>query len=116
PTGGPVGAGAAPAPTGMMPPDFGTPGMPPMPGMFGTPELKKTNKTQKIQGFDCTLYTIGGRGENFEIWATDDSALFPFRLIEREYLGRHFGPQLLEETWPELLRNKSLFPLEATLK
>jgi hypothetical protein len=92
------------------------PMMPPIPGMFGPAELKKTDKTKKIQGFDCTLYTTGERGENFEIWATNDSALFPFRLIERDFLGRRFGPQMLEETWPEMLRNKSLFPVEATLK
>jgi hypothetical protein len=94
----------------------GAPGMPSMPTMFGAAELKKTDKIKKIQGFDCTLYTVSERGENFEIWATDDSALFPFRLIQRDYLERRFGPQMLEETWPELLQNKSLFPLEATLK
>ena len=87
-----------------------------MPPSRKTAELKKTDKTKKIQGLDCTLYTIGERGENFEIWATNDSALFPFRLIERDFIGRRFGPQLLEETWPELLRNKSLFPLGATSK
>ena len=87
-----------------------------MPSMSGSAELKKTEKTKKIQGFDCTLYTVSERGENFEIWATNDSALFPFRLIERDFLGRRFGPQMIEETWPELLRNKSLFPVEATLK
>jgi hypothetical protein len=54
--------------------------------------------------------------QNFEIWATSDSTLFPFRLIERDFLGRRFGPQMLEETWPEQVRNKSLFPLEAILK
>lgn len=94
-------------------PAMGMPPMPPMPGAF---ELKKTDKIKKIQGFECALYTIGERGETFEIWATNDSTLFPFRLIERDYLGRRFGPQMIEETWPELLRAKSLFPMEATLK
>jgi hypothetical protein len=95
------------------------PGMPPMPamrGFGGTPELKKTDKTKKIQGFDCTLYTMSERMETFEIWATADSALFPFRLLERTDNNRHFGPRMLEEEWGELLRNKSLFPLEATLR
>src|SRR4029077_14289792 len=78
--------------------------------------LKKSDKTKKIQGFDCTLYTISDRGENFEIWAMNDSALFPFGLIQRDYLGRRFGPQMIEEQWPDLLQKKSLFPLEATLK
>jgi hypothetical protein len=92
------------------------PMMPAMPGMSGPAELKKTDKTKKIQGFECTLYTMRDRMETFEIWATNDSNLFPFRLIERDYLGRRFGPQMIEETWPEKLREKSLFPIEATLK
>jgi hypothetical protein len=120
--GAPTGAGVAPAFPNPMPPlpGYGAPGMmppiPPMPGMFGAAELKKTDKTKKVQGFDCALYTVSERGENFEIWAMNDSALFPFRLTERDYLGRRFGPQMIEETWPELLRNKSLFPFEASLK
>jgi hypothetical protein len=111
PAGAGTGAGGAPALPGM-----GMPMMPPMPGMLGAAELKKTDKTKKLQGFDCTLYTVSERGENFEIWATNDAAVFPFQLIERDFLGHRFGPQMLEETWPELLRNKSLFPLEATLR
>jgi Domain of unknown function (DUF4412) len=96
---------------------MGMPPMPmPMPGMVGPGELKKTDKTKKIQGFECALYTVSERGENFEIWATSDAAMFPFQLIKRDFLGRRFGPQMLEETWPELLSSKSLFPLEVTLK
>jgi hypothetical protein len=49
-------------------------------------------------------------------WATSDSELFPFRLRERNYHNRHFGPVMLEEQWVELLQKKSLFPLEATLR
>jgi hypothetical protein len=100
-------------------PGMSMPGMPMMPptmGPFGPHELKKTEKTKKIEGFECTLYTLSDRGQNFEIWATEDAALFPFQLIQREYLGRRFGPQMIEEQWPELLQKKSLFPLEATLK
>jgi uncharacterized protein DUF4412 len=94
------------------------PMMPPLPAMMpgGAPELKKTGKTKKIQGLDCTLYTISDRMENFEIWATADSALFPFRLLQHNYMNRHFGPFMLEEQWVELLQKKSLFPLEATLR
>jgi hypothetical protein len=90
--------------------------MPAMGGFGGTPELKKIDKTRKIQGFDCTLYTISDRMETFEIWAASDSALFPFRLIQMNYLNRRFGPRMLEEQWIELLQKKSLFPLEATLR
>ena len=87
-----------------------------MPGMGGAPELKKTDQVKTIQGFECALYTISDRGQNFKIWATSDSALFPFRLLRRDYMSRHFGPQMLEEQWIELLQKKSLFPLEATLR
>lgn len=90
--------------------------MPPMPGMFDALELKKTEKTRKTQGFDCTLYTISERMETFETWATNDSNLFPFRLLERNYLRRHHGPLMIEERWVEVLQKKSLFPLEATLR
>jgi hypothetical protein len=114
----PMASGAAHMP--MPPPQgFGAPGMPPMPGTGGfgaAPELKKTDKTRKIQGFDCTLYTLSDHGETFEIWATPDAALFPFRLVQSNYRSRHFGPVMLEERWIELLRNQSLFPLEATLR
>ena len=99
-------------------PGFGAPGMPPMPAMpgaFVVSELKKTDKTRTIHGMECTLYTLRDRGQNFEIWATNDSVLFPFRLLQRDYMSRHFGPQMLEEQWVELLQKKSLFPLEATL-
>lgn len=102
--------------TGGMPSMPMMPAIPPIPGMFGAAELKKTDKTKKIQGFDCTLYTISQRGENFEIWATNDSSLFPYRALQRNYDTRHFGPPMLEEQWIELLQNKSLFPLEASLK
>ena len=116
----PDSAGKMPALPNQMPmtpsPGFGAPGMPPMMGGFGALELKKSDKTKKIQGFDCTLYTLSDRGENFEIWATNDSELFPFRLIEHDFMGHRFGPQMLEETWAELLHNKSVFTLEASLK
>ena len=90
--------------------------MPAMPGAFAASDLKKTDKTRTIQGMECTLYTLSDRGQNFEIWAASDSTLFPFRLLQRDYHPRRFGPPMIEETWVELLQKKSLFPLEATLK
>jgi Domain of unknown function (DUF4412) len=95
---------------------MGVPQMPPVPGPPGQTELKKTDQTKKIQGFDCTLYVIENRGEKFEIWATGDAALFPFHLIERDGIRARFGPRTLEEQWIEVLRNNSLFPLEASLR
>lgn len=90
--------------------------MPEMPGEFGAFELKQTDQTRTIQGMECTLYTLSARGQNFEIWATSDSALFPFHLLQRDFNRRRFGPPMLEEQWVELLQKKSLFPLEATLR
>jgi hypothetical protein len=132
-------AGAPPRPGPAISPPSGFPTPPPMPsmpplpnnpmaaappnmpvtpaqGFGGTPELKKTDKAKKIQEFDCVLYTISDRMETFEIWATADSALFPFRLIQANYLNRRFGPRMLEEQWIELLQKQSLFPLEVTLR
>lgn len=96
----------------MMPP---MPPMPPMGAMGRTPELKKTDKTKQIHGFDCTLYTLGDRMETMNIWATPDKALFPFQLLQSNYHRRHFGPVMLEEEWAALLQKQNLFPLEAIL-
>jgi hypothetical protein len=93
--------------------------MPPMPvmGRLGPEaELKKSDKTKKIQGYECALYTISDRKEKMEIWAMPDAELFPFRLLQMNYHSRHFGPQLLEERWPGLLQKRSLFPLEVHLR
>ena len=91
--------------------------VPPMTGGMGPPpELKRTEQKKKLHGFDAALYTFGDRGQTLEIWATNDGQLFPFRLIERDQFANRFGPQMLEEQWATLLRDKSLFPLQATLR
>jgi hypothetical protein len=121
--------GGRPGPSISLPPGFPQPppipSMPPMPnpamtgpmmpqmGMGTKLELKKTDKTRKIQGFDCALYTLSDRAQTMEIWATSDEALFPFHTLETNHLRRRFGPQILEEQWIEVLQNKSLFPMEA---
>ena len=107
----PGGAGAG-MPMPAMPPM----GMPGAAGLPGLTELKKETQIKKVQGYDCTLYTAAARGEKMEIWATNDSTLFPFRLITHDYIGRQFGPQMLEEQWPEMVKNKSLFPMEVSMK
>ena len=112
-----VQTGAAPPATGAgMPGVPGLPPMPVMPGMSGPTELKSTDETKKVQESECKLYKASGRGETLEVWATNDSTFFPFRMLERDFLRQRFGPTMLEEQWPELLREKSLFPLEVTLK
>jgi len=82
----------------------------------GAVELKQTGNAEEICGMKCTLYTASGLGEAVEIWATGDAALFPFRVLEQHGITRRFGLQMLADTWPELLRGKSLFPLRAILK
>jgi hypothetical protein len=104
--GAPIDAGGPPA----LPNPGIMPSMPTMGSFGGTPELKKTDKTKKIQELDCTCYTLSDRMETFEIWATSDAALFRFRLHEVNYHTRHFGPQMLEQQWVGLLRKQSLFP------
>ena len=114
-------AGGAPGMPAMMPGGpmpMGAPGMPPMmmAGFNAKPGLQKTGETKRIEGFDCTRYAVSDRMETFEIWATNDSALFPFRPLNRAYQARRFGPVTLEERGIELLREKSLFPMEGVLK
>ncbi len=95
------------------------PMMPPRPAtgdLDGSPELKKTDKTKKIQGFDCACYTLSDGKDTSEIWATADSSLFPFRVIQTNYLNRRFGPRGWEEQWIQLMQKHSLFPLEATFR
>jgi hypothetical protein len=48
-----------------------------------------------------------------EIWATDQ--LFPFQPYLQNQPHR-FGPRMIEQQWPELVKAKKLFPLLATLK
>ena len=95
------------------------PMMPPIPALGGTgaaTELKKTEKTKKIQGFNCVCYTLSDGTEIFEIWAAPDADLFPFRLLQTSFQNRQFGPRMLEEQWVELLQKQSLFPLEASMR
>ena len=108
--GNPAGAGV---PGGMQMPPM--PQMPAFPRPGGEMALKKTDANRQIHGFLCTRYTLGDRFETFEIWATPDAALFPFRLLQRSPASRRFGPPMIEEEWVGLLQKQSLFPLEASL-
>lgn len=89
--------------------------MPALSGMLPALELKKTEKTRKILGLECTLYQVTDRGQTFDVWAMSDSSLFPFQMLERRSHRLRFGQPTIEEQWPELLRKEALFPLEATL-
>ena len=88
--------------------------MPMMPAMPAEPlELKATGEKKDILGFPCVLYELTQRGERMAIWATDK--LLPFQ----PWLPNQpasFGPRMMEERWGELLKEKKLFPLSATLK
>lgn len=101
-----------------MPP--GAPAMPAMPAMPMMPmmpmqqaELKATSQTTNLLGFLCAGYELKQRGETMEIWATDQ--LLPFQpYVENQ--PHRFGPQMLEEQWAGMLKDKKLFPVLATLK
>jgi len=86
--------------------------MMPMPGMDKL-ELKATDDTKTLLGYACTRYELKQRGEVMEIWATDQ--LLPYQPRQQNQPPR-FGPRMLEEQWPELLKARNLFPLLATLK
>jgi hypothetical protein len=88
----------------------GGPGIPALP--MEPVELKSTGETTNLLGYNCARYELKRRAETMEIWATD--RLLPFE----PWLpnpSRRFGPRLIEEQWPELLRSKNLFPLLAIL-
>jgi hypothetical protein len=87
--------------------------MPMMPGMMEKTELQDTGQKTNLLGFTCEQYEIQQRGETMEIWATDQ--LFPFQPYVQNQPHR-FGPRMIEEQWPELVKAKKVFPLLATLK
>lgn len=58
-------------------------------------------------------YEVKLRREIMEIWATDQ--LFPFQAYQRNQPHR-FGPRMIEEQWPELLKARKLFPLLVTMR
>lgn len=107
-----------PMPAGLGPQaGAGVPGLPAMPMMppmgMEQLELKATGENTNLLGYACEKYELKQRGETMEIWAT--AKLFPFQPWLQNQPPR-FGPRLLEERWPELLKAKKLFPLLATLK
>lgn len=116
-----LGAAVAPNPTGAsaiprMPPGIGKlPGLPmmPPPMMSEKIDLKPTGKREKILGFECEQFELKQRGKMMEIWATE--RLLPFQPYLRNELHR-FGPRMIEEQWSELLKERKLFPLRASLR
>jgi hypothetical protein len=90
--------------------------MPQRPGFPQNGQLQKTPEERTILGFRCSHYTLTNQFESMEVWAVPDAELFPARTLEREPVRRHFGPQRLEDRWIEILRERSLFPMEAILR
>ena len=66
-----------------------------------------------ILGFACARYELKQRGETLEIWATDK--LLPYQPYLRNQPSR-FGPRMIEEQWPEMLKERNLFPLRVSLR
>jgi hypothetical protein len=110
--GGASGAASMPAMPGMA---GGMPAMPPMPNlpMLERTGLTATGQKTNLLGLACVRYELKQRGETLEIWATDK--LFPLEAWQPNQPPR-FGPRMLEEQWPEMVKAKKLFPLLATLK
>jgi Domain of unknown function (DUF4412) len=110
---------SAAAPAGMpaAPAEDGAAVIPVMPALPLPPdqklELKQTTDTKDIQGFPCTRHELKQHGQTLEVWATD--ALLPFqpRLVNQP---SRFGPPMIEERWPELLKARKLFPLLVSLR
>ena len=126
---GPAGAAGMPLPSGGLPSGIspqasgnvlqtatlpaGMPVMPPLPAMADKLELKATGKKEKILSYACEQYELKRRGETLEIWATDQ--LFAYQPYVRNQPHR-FGPRMLEEEWPQMLRSRKLFPLRVSLR
>ena len=90
------------------------PAMPMMPAsMMGKIDLHDTGKKTNILGFACEQYELKQRGQTMEIWVTDQ--LFQFQPYVQGQPHR-FGPRMIEEQWPELVKAKKLFPLLAILR
>ena len=87
------------------------PAMPLMP--MEKTELKSTGEKTNLLGVACEKFELRQRGEVMEIWATDK--LFPFQSYQQNQPPR-FGPRMIEEQWPEMLKARKLFPLLAILK
>jgi hypothetical protein len=106
-------------PPGVGPQSAATPGatpgfsMPIMPGMMEKAELEATGQVTNLLGFACQRYELKQHGESMEIWATDQ--LLPYQPYLQNQPHR-FGPRRIEEQWGQLLANRKLFPLLASLR
>lgn len=81
----------------------------------GEVEFTATGETTNLLGCTCSRYEIRDRRNVMEVWATDQ--LIPFHpwqpnVPPRDILGR----KSVDENWAELLQERKLFPLIATLK
>ena len=89
--------------------------MPPMTRMaISVPlEIRATGEKTNLLDFTCERYEIDRHGEKMEIWATSQLGNFQVYL-DRQPLS--IGPPILEERWSELMAERKLFPLLASVK
>jgi len=66
-----------------------------------------------ILGIECRRYELAQPMETLEIWATDK--LIPFRAYVRG-APPTFGPRLIDDLWPTMMRERKLFPLLVSLR
>lgn len=74
------------------------------------PEVTKTDKTQKILGYECQLYRVKEGDRVSEVWVTKE--LGKFQMFK---MGGPRGKQQ-EEAWQKLIGKEGGFPLLVTTK
>ena len=79
----------------------------------GEMQLRATDASTNLLGYPCTRYEIKQWGQTMQIWATDQ--LPPFQIYEANQPLRG-GPPVIELRWGDLLAEKKLFPLLASLR
>jgi hypothetical protein len=79
-----------------------------------TLQFSVTGETTNLLGYACTRYELRQRGRVMEIWATDQ--LPAFQPWIQNPPSRHHGPQMMEESWGDLLQARNLFPMRIEMK
>jgi hypothetical protein len=104
----------AAGPSPPSPQSAGTPAAIPGPDMVAEQlNLGATGHKTNFLGLACERYEQKQRGETLEVWATDELLPFPPYLRNRP---PRFGPGLIEEQWPGMLKERKLFPLLVSLR
>jgi len=77
-------------------------------------QFSATGQTTNLLDYACTRYELRQRDRIMEIWATDQ--LMPFHPWLQDPPPRHHGPQMMEESWADMLQARKLFPMFVQMK